>query len=190
MSFKELVLKNRSYRRFDHSHMISRDQLVSLIDLARQTPSAANLQPLKYHISVKTELNQRIYGCLSWAAYLKNWDGPLPDERPAAYITILLDTTIKDELDCDHGIAAQTILLGAAEQNISGCILASIQRNNLCEILELPDHLKILLVLALGKGKEIIKLEKINDQGDIRYWRDENQVHHVPKRSLKEIIIS
>ena len=49
-SFKELVLSNRSCRRFDNSRKIQTAELENLVNLARNTASAANMQPLKYVI--------------------------------------------------------------------------------------------------------------------------------------------
>lgn len=188
-SFRDLVLKNRSYRRFDESHTISRETLVELVSLARCTASAANLQPLKYILSTEPEMNARIFPCLAWAGYLKDWDGPAPGERPSAYIVILLDETIAKNCFCDDGIAAQTILLGAVEKGIGGCMIASIQRDKLGLELEIPDHYEIRLVLALGKPAEGVKLEDLEPGADIRYWRDEEEVHHVPKRKVEELIL-
>ena len=185
----DLVLKNRSYRRFDESYVISREELVELISLARCTASLANRQPLKYILSADPETNGRIFPCLAWAGYLKDWDGPTPGERPSAYILILLDQTIAKDLMCDDGIVAQTILLGASEKGLGGCIIASIQRERLGRELEIPENLKIRLVLALGKPAERVVLEDLEPGGDIRYWRDEEGIHHVPKRSVDELIV-
>jgi nitroreductase len=162
---------------------------VGLVDLARCTASAANRQPLKYILSADSETNARIFSCLAWAAYLKDWKGPGPGERPAAYIVILVDEKISKDWWCDDGIAAQTILLGAIEQGLAGCMLGSIQKEKLRSELDIPDHLMIRLVLALGEPAESVVLEDIEPGGDIRYWRDEKGVHHVPKRKLKELII-
>ncbi len=189
MTLRDLVLRNRSYRRFDPSHPVSRETLVELVDLARMTASAANRQPLKYVLSSDPETNRRIFSCLTWAAYLKDWPGPAPEERPAAYIVILHDTRIADHIWCDDGIAAQTLLLGAVEKGLGGCILAAIQRERLRELLEIPEFFKIRLVIALGKPAETVILEDLPPNGDIRYWRDEAGRHHVPKRSLEELIV-
>ena len=188
-SFRDLVLKNRSYRRFDESHAISRETLVELVSLARCTASAANRQSLKYILSTEPEMNARIFPCLAWAGYLKDWDGPAPGDRPSAYIVILLDETIAKNCLCDDGIAAQTILLGAVERGIGGCMIASIQREKLGLELEIPDHFEIRLVLALGKPAERVDLEDLEPEGDIRYWRDEEGIHHVPKRRMEELIV-
>jgi nitroreductase len=186
---RDLVVKNRSYRRFDESYVISREDLVELISLARCTASAGNRQPLKYILSADPETNDRIFPCLEWAGYLKDWDGPAPGERPSAYILILLDQTIAKDLMCDDGIVAQTILLGAIEKGLGGCIIASIQRERLGRELEIPENLGIHLVLALGKPAERVVLEDLDPGGDIRYWRDEEGTHHVPKRNLDELIV-
>ncbi len=188
-SLRDLVLRNRSYRRFDESYRIDRKALVELIGLARCTPSAANRQPLKYILSAERKTNDRIFPCLMWAAYLKDWDGPAPGERPTAYIVTLIDEGITKDWWCDDGIAAQTILLGAVEKGLGGCMIGSIDKERLRQELAVPVHLKIRLVIALGKPAEQVRLEDLKPGGDIRYWRDEKDVHHVPKRMLAELIV-
>jgi nitroreductase len=185
---KELILKNRSYRRFYQSERISKSQLIDGVDLARCSASARNAQSLKYILSTDESLNAEIFEQLSWAGYLSYWNGPEEGERPSAYIVMLHDTLISGNYLCDDGIAAQSILLGATEAGFGGCIIHTVNRNKLKEILKLTDQFEIIQVLALGKPKETVVLEEIKD-GDFKYWRDENQVHHVPKRSLDEIII-
>jgi len=186
---KDLVLRNRSYRRFHQDSPIPREALVELVDLARLSASGANMQPLKYILSSDAHTNALIFPTLAWAGYLKDWGGPGESERPAAYIVILGDKRIRTSFGCDHGIAAQSILLGAAERGWGGCMIGSVQREKLAGILSIPDHLEILLVLALGKPKETVVLEPLGPDGDIKYWRDEHSVHHVPKRPLSEIIV-
>ncbi|MBI9072884.1 MAG: nitroreductase family protein [Melioribacteraceae bacterium] len=186
---RDLILKNRTYRRFYEEHKIELNDLIELIDLARNSGSGANLQPLKYFIVNDEETCEKIFPCFAWAGYLKNWSGPEKGERPSAYIIILGDTEIKKDIDCDHGIAAQSILLGAVEKGLGGCMIGSINREKLKNLLKLDNKYKILLTIALGKPKEEVVIDEIKS-GDVKYWRDENGVHHVPKRSLKEIIIS
>ena len=185
---KELILKNRSYRRFYQSEPISNSLLRDWIDLARNSASARNAQSLKYFVSSDELLNTQIFEQLAWAGYLTTWKGPEEGERPSAYVVLLHDTLISGNYFCDDGIAIQSILLGATEDGFGGCIIHSVNRNKLREVLNLSEQYEILYVLALGKPKETIVLEEIKD-GDFKYWRDENQVHHVPKRSLDEIII-
>jgi nitroreductase len=187
--FRELVLKNRSYRRFDQSIPIERSTLEDLVDLARQTPSAANRQPCKYILSYGSQRNAAIFSTLSWAGYLKDWGGPVEGERPSAYIVIVLDRDINPSANCDHGIAAQTILLSAVERGLGGCMLGAIQHDKLRQLLQIPKQYDILLVVALGVPTEIVQLESLGENADIKYYRTADGVHHVPKRSLQDVII-
>jgi nitroreductase len=186
---KDLIRQNRSYRRFQQDFEITSDTLGQLIDLARMSPSGANLQPLKYIISCDKQKNDLIFPLLGWAGYLKDWPGPAEGERPSAYIIILGDTRISNSFGCDYGIAAQSILLGAAEQGLGGCMIGTIKKKELATTINNPEHFEILLVIALGKPAEQVVIESTGPDGDIKYWRDKDGVHHVPKRSLDEIII-
>jgi len=191
---KELLKFNRSYRRFYENELINKEAIVEFVELTRFSPSAKNLQALKFIISNQQELNDEIFSTLSWAGYLTDWNGPEKGERPSAYVIILGDKTISSDFVKDYtltssGIVSQSILLGAAEKGIGGCIIASIQRKKLQEILKLSNDFEIMLVLALGKPKEIIVIEDVDETSNIRYWRDENRIHHVPKRKLKDIIL-
>lgn len=187
-NLKDLIRRNRSYRRFYEDESIPQYIIEGLVDLARLSPSARNAQTLKYFISCDPDTNEKIFPHLSWAGYLKNWKGPAKGERPSAYIIVLNDTKISDNFFCDDGIAVQSILLGAVEQNLGGCIIGSVDRLKLSNALSIPNHLKIVEVIALGKPREQVVIEDIEND-DIKYWRDEDQVHHVPKRPLEEIIV-
>jgi nitroreductase len=188
-TLKDLILKNRSYRRFDESFEISRDDLLEMIDAARLSGSARNAQALKYFLSSSKKVNDTIFPNLAWAAYISDWQGPEAGERPSAYIIQMHDTTLGSNFFCDDGIAAQSILLTAVEKGLGGCIIASVKKEALSKILKLPDHLKIIQVIALGKPIEQVVIEDMK-AGDIKYWRDENEVHHVPKRSLNELVVN
>jgi nitroreductase len=188
MKLKELVLKTRSYRRFDESFRIDYQILENLVDLARLSASGANRQPLKYLIYNTTDDCARVFPSLEWAAYLKDWDGPFYGEQPAAYIIILGDKTISEGFGVDPGIAAQSIMLGATEEGLGGCMIASIRRDQLRSELAIPENFDILLVLALGKPVENVIIDEVK-AGDVKYWRDSEMNHHVPKRALKDLIV-
>jgi nitroreductase len=185
----ELIRKCRSYRRFYQEISMNIADLHEMVDNARLSASARNAQSLKYIISNNKNYNEKIFPCLAWAGYLKEWPGPIEGERPSAYIIMLNDSEISNNYFCDHGIAAQSILLTAVEKGFGGCILAAIQREKLCEELKIPKRYEILQVIALGKPKETVVIDSLENGGDYKYWRDENQVHHVPKRNLKDIIL-
>jgi len=186
---KELIKQNRSCRRFYQDHKIPLETLVELVHLARLSASAANLQPLKYIISCNSKKNAEIFPCLGWAVYLKDWPGPEEGERPAGYIIVLGDTSISQSFDWDLGIAGQSILLGAREKGLAGCMIGNLKKKQLMEILDADPVMKVLLVIAIGKPAEEIRIEPLGKNGSIQYWRDQNGVHHVPKRDIEEIII-
>lgn len=187
---KDLVVRNRTYRRFDQRFVVGMDTLRELADLARLSGSAGNKQPLKYILSCDPKKNALIFEHLAWAGYLADWPGPAEGERPSAYIIMLGDRQISPTFDFDNGIAAQSILLGAVEMGLGGCMIASIQRPRLRETLSIPERYDILLVIALGRPVETVVLETVGTDENIRYWRDSKGVHHVPKRVLDDIIFS
>ncbi len=189
MDLLTLVMKNRSYRRFDGSYKIEAETLRDLIWLAQYSPTGNNMQPLKFWLSHTPEMNDGIFPHLGWAASLKNWRGPKEGECPSAYIIILGDTDIQVNFGVDFGIAAQSIMLGAVEKGLGGCMIASVHRERLQEALGIPDRYRILLVLALGKPVESVVAEPVGEDGSVKYYRDAEQVHHVPKRSLEELIL-
>jgi nitroreductase len=186
---KDLVERNRSYRRFDQSVRISPATLRNLVDLMRLSPSGRNIQPLKYMLITTEGSCAKVYPQLGWAGYLKDWDGPEEGERPAAYVVVLGDTAIANDFGVDHGIAAQTLLLGAVELGLGGCIIATVRRKELMALLEIPAQFEILLVVALGKPVEKVVIDPVNPDGDIKYWRDAQQIHHLPKRALSDLIV-
>ncbi len=184
----QLIRNTRSYRRFEQEVAIGRTTLMELVNLGRLGGSARNLQPLRYKISNEPATNDLIFPHLGWAGYLKDWPGPEEGERPSAYIVCMLDTRLAKAADCDLGIATQNILLGATTHGLGGCRIASFSPK-LRDVLHIPGHLHLLMVVALGKPKERVVLDELEEGGDIRYWRDREAAHHVPKRTLADIVI-
>lgn len=189
MKIAELVRKNRTCRRFYQEREVSEEILRGLVDLARLSASGANRQPLRFILSCSRAKNELIFPHLGWAGYLRDWPGPVEGERPNAYILILLDTSISKTAGCDHGIAAQSIMLGAVEYGLAGCMIGSVKRDELRDALAIDPNYEILLALALGWPKEEVVIEPLPPDGDVRYWRDEQGVHHVPKRTLEDLIV-
>ena len=189
MKMRDLIHRSRSYRRFDEDYVISGEVIRNLIELAQYSPSGMNVQPLKYWLSNSRDMNNLIFPNLGWAGALKDWSGPAPGERPSAYVVILGDSKIRESFGVDHGIAAQSILLGAVEAGLGGCMIGSVKRDKLQEALEIPDRYQILLVIALGKPTEKVVTELVDESGSITYYRDQDDVHHVPKRRLEELIL-
>ena len=189
MNFEELIVRSRSYRRFDASKRIDAAALRHLVDIARRTPSAANRQPLKYLLLNHADTCARLFPYLGWAAALKDWPGPAVGQRPTAYIIILCDTHIAKNAGCDLGIAAQSILLAAVEKGLGGCMIGTVNRDGVRKEFGIPEQYEILLVLALGVPAEKCILEEMKPGASPDYYRDAQSVHHVPKRPLDEIIL-
>lgn len=185
---KHLANTTRSYRRFRQIYPVTPELMTQWVDNARVSASAGNKQPLRYRIVTDKEQCAQIFGTLTWAAALPDWDGPEPGQRPTGYIIMATDSeTFKGELwRFDAGIAAQTIMLSSTEEGFGGCIMLSFKRGELKKILSMPEDLEPVLVLALGRPIEDIRLVDAV-QGDTTYYRDEQQVHYVPKRKLEDI---
>lgn len=189
MEFLDLVKKSRSYRRFHQKIPVDKAHLLKMVEAARFSPSARNVQPIKYALYSTPEQCEAIFPTLAWAGYLTDWDGPGEGERPPAYIVQLHDTTISDRYSCDHGITAQSILLQAVELGYGGCIIGAVKREELSDILQLPGHLKIINVIALGVPQEKVVVDDMQE-GDYKYWREPDGTHHVPKRTIEELIFT
>lgn len=185
----DLIRRNRSYRRFFETTEIDIEILKELVDCARLSPSGRNLQPLRYKLICDRATNAMVFSHLKWAGYLPEWGGPKEGERPSAYIIVLGDTTVSKAFDTDVGIAAQSILLAAVEKELGGCMIASAEKPALRREFSIPDHYEICLVIALGKPKENVVIDAMNNDDRVKYWRDEQQTHHVPKRKLEDIIV-
>ena len=189
MNVRDLLARNRSFRRYDEKCRLERSMLVELVALTRLCASSANRQPLRFMIAHTPAETARVFPHLRWAAALAGWTGPAEGERPAAYIIILGDTRIARSFDFDAGIAAQSMLLAAAARELGGCMVGSIDRKGLRAALRIPPEYEIVLAVALGKPSETVVLEDAKTPDEIVYWRDAAGVHHVPKRPLGELLV-
>lgn len=186
MEFKNLVKKNRSYRRFNEKAEIPQKSIDTVIENLRYVPSAANLQPLRYIVASNREVCSEIFPALKWAGYLSDWQGPVEGERPSLYVVILGDRKLSPYVDWDYGIALQTLLLGFVEQGYGGCAIAAFDKKQVREIFDVEAALDILGVVAVGEPVEKVVIDDYSDS--VKYWRDEEGIHHVPKKSLEDIV--
>lgn len=184
---RQLLIKDRSIRRFDASQPIARSTIENWVHHLRYTHSTRNIQPLKYRIVTEKDEVDQIFPLLKWAAYYKDWDGPQLDERPTAYVIQLLDTRIFSSSRFDEGIQAEALTLMAAEENVSSCIIMAYDAPKLIEAQHLPDYLKPVAVIAFGIGKETVVIEDLVD--DYKYFKTADEVHHVPKRKGEELVV-
>ena len=185
---RELLQRNRSYRRFRQDERLGESMLEGLVELTRYCASGRNLQPLKYRIVCSEKECAEIFPALAWAGYLPEWPGPEVGERPAAYLVQCLDTQLTENLLCDDGLQLEAITLGAVSLGLGTCIIKSFNAAAIKEALHLPANMKPLYVVALGVPEEVVEIEDMQGE-DVKYWRDENKIHHVPKRELKELLL-
>lgn len=190
--FVELVAASRSYRRFDEGRPVTREQLAALVGAARVAPTANNRQRLRFHLSVGPEAFE-VEAHHRWAALLRDWDGPATGERPTGYVTIAVPAGERTNalLNQDAGIAAQTIMLAARAAGLAGCMVASFDAE-LGGALGLAEkNLEPLLLCALGypAPDERVVLEEADAERGVAYWRDADNVHHVPKLALEDLLV-
>ena len=182
-----LIEKCRSYRRFEENKKISRDTLVSFVSSARVTASGANLQKLRYSLYTDEKSCEKIFSTLKFAGYLKDWDGPARGERPVGYIVISSDSELNLLTAIDLGIVSEAITLTAAEQGIGSCMFRSYGKEDITSLIGEGNYPH--MVIAFGYPAETVLLSEAKD-GDIKYYRDEDDRHIVPKLSLRELIIN
>lgn len=191
MKFREIVEKNRSYRGFDEGYKFTKEQLEEYVDLTIYTASSVNAQPLKYYLVYTDEEVELVRPMTRWARALPDMELPHKNHHATAFIIICQDTSISDNLaryQKDIGIVAQTILLAAVEEGLGGCMIGNFTASEVKEKLNLDESLVPMLIVALGKPDEEIVITEIKDN-QTNYYRDESDIHYVPKRSLKDIII-
>ena len=186
---KDLLIKNRSIRRFDSSKIISESTLRSLVELTRFCASGRNLQPLRYRLVTNPKECAALFPALAWAGYYKDWDGPEENERPVAYLVQCIDTELAQDCLCDDGLQLEAITLGVTALGISGCIIKAFNVSALIESLAIPPRFKPRYVLALGYPSEKAEIVNLKPDGDIKYYRDESDTQCVPKRSIDTLLI-
>ena len=192
MEFVELVRKNRSYRGYNENRPVTREELTRLVECARLCPSSVNAQPLKYRLVWQKEEVARLQEKTNWAKALTSITLPHPGMCPTAFIVICQDTGIDTSLQRyqkDVGIVAQTMLLGAVEMGLGGCMIGNFNAGEVRQGLALPEAMAPLLVVAIGEPAETVVLTEVGPDGSVQYYRDENDVHYVPKRALEDILI-
>lgn len=185
----DLLRINRSYRRYRTEIRLSQQTLMSLIELVRLIPSAYNRQPLRYWLAYQPADCAQIFPYLTWPR-LGEWTAPAVSEQPSAYIIIFGDTRIGQHFGVEAGIAAQTLLLGAVEQGLGGCVMSGFNRVALQQELGVAVEFRLLLVIALGVPAETVVLEPCAPGISPGFWRDETGLHHVQKRSAEELVLN
>lgn len=191
--FLDLAKQARSHRGFRQDRKVTRQELEHLVECARFTPAARNDQVLKYYLAEKTETVAAIQPLTKWAGALAELHLPRKGAEPVAYIVICLDGSLAENsapYQRDVGIVAQTMLLAAAEMGLNGCMIGSFAAGELREKLGLPEAIKPQLLLALGEGTDRIVITDVGEDGSTTYYRDAEDTHYVPKRTLEQLILN
>jgi nitroreductase len=189
---KDLIVKNRSYRGYDESREITREELMEFVDCARLSASSVNRQPFKYYLAYTKESTGKIQPLTGWARALPGKGLPYPGHRPTAFIVICQETEWDADLNryrVDLGIAAQSMLLRATEKGLGGIMIGNFSPAKIAEALALPSHIVPMLIVAFGKPDETVVLTEAKAGESLNYYRDENDVHYVPKRKLEDITL-
>ena len=190
---KDLVTKSRSYRGYNENRKVTKEELLELVECARLCPSSVNAQPFCYYLAWESEDVAKIQALTNWARALPQMKLPHPGKCPTAFIVILQDTTIGESLaryQKDVGIVAQTMLLAATEMGLGGCMIGNYNAQKVKDALALDEKYAPMLIVAIGEPAEEIVLKEVEPGESMAYYRDENDVHYVPKRKLKDIVIT
>ena len=189
MDFLQLVKDARTCRRFDEYAGLPQGTLPWLVDCVRLSPCAKNQQALRFAAVSSPETREALFPALRWAGALPEWNGPEKGERPSGYLVMCAPKDAGPTVRIDIGIAGQTVQLAATSRGLASCMFLSFDPHVIAPIIDLPDDLAIVLVIALGKPVEVRRLAEVPANGCLNYWRDSEGVHYVPKRELKDILI-
>ena len=186
MDIYNVIKKRRSVRQFAEKE-VPRDLIEKCLDVARLAPSAGNKQPLEYIAITDFEQCQKLFPLLGWAGYLKGWSCP-EEKQPRAYIVIAVDSekVFAGYEAYDVALAAGNISLLAQSENVGSCLIGNYDKEKMCDLLNVPEGYSLPLIVALGYPAEEAVVEELTDS--VKYWRDEEEIHHVPKRSFKDIV--
>ena len=191
MMLIDLIKANRSYRGYNHSRPVTKDELLKMVEAARLCPSSVNIQPLRYFLACDPAIVATIQSHTRWAKGLPDIHLPHPGKEPTAFIVICQDTSIDANLSRfqrDVGIVAQTMLLTAVEMGLGGCMIGNFNAGSLHDAIGLDEPIHPLLIIAIGKpDEEVILTDVVN--GKTGYYRDEQDRHYVPKRKLEDLVI-
>ncbi len=185
LSLNSLLLKNRSYRGFDPSRVVTLDELKQIVEVCTKVPSAKNQQVLRFKL-VAGEDAPRLQKYTKWAGALPELNLPFPGTEPSAFIIICSTAAENKWVDIDLGIAAQSMLLKAVEMGLNGICIGAFNKNEVTEEFSLQHE--PVLVLAIGKGAENIQLTKVKEGESQTYYRKDG-VHFVPKLGLEDLVL-
>ncbi len=186
MDVYQAITTRRTIRRFQQKP-IDLAVLERIVNAGRLAPSAANSQPVEFIVVTQPDLSQQVFATTAWAGGVTPRRTPKPGQQPTAWVVVLLNSK-RGHLSAkaDAAAAIENMILTALEADLGSCWIGSVQRKELAQILNVPEHCAIDSVVALGYPDESPLAEDTDD--DIAYYLDDKDVLHVPKRKLKDVL--
>ena len=186
-SLDTLLRKNRSHRAFDTSYTVAKRQLEAIVSVNDKLPSGRNAQTLRFRLLDAPGGGEDFCRFLHLGGYLPELHLPVPGTEPKAFIIVCSTEAESPIVNIDLGISLQSMALKAVEIGLNALIVKAFSRQEIKEALGLP--LDPLAVLAIGKGTERIVLDEVHTGSDLRYYRDADGTHHVPKIAVPDLLI-
>ncbi len=188
MNMMKFLRGRRTYRRFEQ-RPVAPEILTEAVDAARIASCGANRQTVRYIIVESADAVAAVLPLVHWAAYLPPEQGaPKPDELPTAFIAILQDDNLPGASDVDVGLALGSLTAAAWAHGVGSCIMGAINRPALTELLALPEGVRLCYMVALGYPTHKSHLVSMQD-GDVKYYLDDNRDFCVPKRGMEEVLL-
>lgn len=181
-----LLTRNRSYRGYDKKVVVTRDTLSKIVAVNAKTPSARNQQVLRFKLVTRDNGAEKVLENIKLGGALPELHLPFPGTEPEAFIIVCSTVAENKLVDIDLGISAQSMLLRAVEMGLNGIIIGAFNKAAITK--EFGLELEPLLIIAIGKGAEEIRLKPISEGEDQKYYREEG-VQYVPKLRAEELIL-
>jgi len=186
MDVYEAIKKRRSIRRFKQD-AIEQTILERIVDAGRVAPSGVNSQPVEFVLVTDEEVCAQVFTTTAWGGRVTPRRTPKPGQEPTAWVVVLLNSQRGSAgAKADAAAAIENMLLTAVEAGLGSCWIGSVQRKELAQILSIPEHCAIDSVVALGLPDESPMVEEAEE--DIAYYLDDDDVLHVPKRKLEDVV--
>lgn len=171
--FHNFLRTRRTIRRYQQKE-ISMSTIIEILEDGRMAPSAGNGQKWEFIAVTERDLVEKMFEYVRWLRGL----APSCDEKPTAYIVLL-----GDQENC--AFAAATMLLSAHAEGLGGCVIGSVDRENVKSLLKIPDDKRIAYVISLGYSQEEAVAKDTDEE--IRVYKDDSGLVNVPKRRLHDI---
>ncbi len=181
-----LLSRNRSYRGYDRTVVVGKSTLEKIVAVNTRIPSARNQQVLRFKLVTRDSGATDVLAHIKLGGALPELNLPFAGTEPEAFIIICSTIPENKLVDIDLGISAQSMLLKATDLGLNGIIIGAFNKTKIIEAFGL-EH-EPLLILAIGKGAENIRLTEIREQESHNYYR-ENGVHFVPKVTLSDLLL-